>query len=346
MASLICEICGKDFKYQKEASCRAQLNNHIRKEHNITIEEYVVQTQYNGLHPICPCGCGKELHLQHKGWKFNKYATDVCYSNVVKSANKDIINKVNKATLNKFDLKEYYKQHYDIHTYEYTVKLFRTKEWPLTDISKKFSIDKRTLKKVWLALDLITVEEIENLTNYYRFQFSFITKNKFEVDSSDSYLWMYMLIKNNPGKYNIRSLLKYFNEKHDKKITSDPNNVYTNLKRLYGDEIDIYLSYGLHSNEEYQFYNVLKFYFPELGNKIIVGKKFTLPNKYIIYDLFLNKTLLIEYDSTGKYHDPKNDQDKLKEEFAINNGYKFLRLTKSDIKNPQTIEIIKKSIYD
>lgn len=159
---------------------------------------------------------------------------------------------------------------------------------------------------------------------------------------------MYLLIKTNPGKYTIHNLISYYNEKHDKKINANAETIYNNLKRLYGDEIDIYLSYGLHSSEEYQFYNVLKFYFPEFGNKIILGKKFTLLNGYIVYDMLLNKTLLLEYDSDGKYHnsDETHKRDQFKENFALENGYKFIRLTKKDIKNPQTIELIRKLIYD
>lgn len=158
---------------------------------------------------------------------------------------------------------------------------------------------------------------------------------------------MYLLIKANPQKYTIHSLVKYYNEKHDEKITKSAETVYKNLKRLYGDEIDIYLSYGFHSNEEFEFYQVLKFYFPEIGNSIILGKKFELSNGYIIYDYFINKTILIEYDSTGKYHkEDEKERDLLKEQFAKDNKYKFLRLTKDDIKNPETINKIKRLIYD
>lgn len=159
---------------------------------------------------------------------------------------------------------------------------------------------------------------------------------------------MYLLIKTHPQKYTIHSLVKYYNDKHDNKLNSSVSTIYKNLKRLYGDEIDIYLSYGLHSNEEYEFYQVLKFYFPEFGNMIILGKKFELKEESIIYDLFLNKTLLIEYDSVGTYHKTKKErfQDTLKENFAKENGYKFLRLTKEDTKNPKTIDKIKHLIYD
>ena len=158
---------------------------------------------------------------------------------------------------------------------------------------------------------------------------------------------MYLLIKANPQKYTIHSLVKYYNEKHNDKITKSAGTVYKNLKRLYGDEIDVYLSYGIHSNEEYEFYQVLKFYFPEIGNLIILGKKFELASGYIIYDFFMNKILLIEYDSVGTYHnDSEKEHDQLKESFAKENGYKFLRLTKEDTKNPETINKIKQLIYD
>lgn len=158
---------------------------------------------------------------------------------------------------------------------------------------------------------------------------------------------MYLLVKNNPQKYTISSLVKYYNSKHDTKITKSTETIYKNLKRIYGDEIDIYLSYGLHSNEEYEFFLVLKHYFPEFGNFIVLGKRFDLESTYIIYDYFINKTLLIEYDSINKYHgNETKEKDKFKETFAKENGYKFLRLSKEDVLNPETINKIKKLIYD
>lgn len=158
---------------------------------------------------------------------------------------------------------------------------------------------------------------------------------------------MYLLIKNHPQKYTINSLVKCYNDKHDIKLSKSVPTVYKNLKRLYGDEIDIYLSYGVHSNEEYNFFQVLKHYFPEFGNSIILGKRFDLESNYIIYDFFINKTLLIEYDSTGKYHsNDTSEKDKFKETFAKENGYKFLRLSKEDALNPETINNIRKLVYD
>lgn len=102
------------------------------------------------------------------------------------------------------------------------------------------------------------------------------------------------------------------------------------------------LSYGLHSSEEYSFYNILKFYIPSYGDKIEFGKVFTKDDHQYIYDFCIGK-LLIEYDSKQTYHQTQQQlcRDKEKEEFAINNGYSFLRLTKEDILCPETINKIR-----
>lgn len=123
--------------------------------------------------------------------------------------------------------------------------------------------------------------------------------------------------------------------------------MYNNLKRLYGDEIDVLLAYRYHSNEEYDFYKILKFYIPELGNKIVLGKSFITATSNLIYDFFINRELLIEYDSKGTYHqnESQKEKDKEKEDFAKENGYMFLRLTKSDILNPNTILKIREMLH-
>lgn len=64
---LTCKICNKEFNYKKESACKAQLTVHLRIQHKMTKEDYIVKTQYNGKHPICPCGCGKKLHLRSDG---------------------------------------------------------------------------------------------------------------------------------------------------------------------------------------------------------------------------------------------------------------------------------------
>ena len=143
---------------------------------------------------------------------------------------------------------------------------------------------------------------------------------------------------------NAYSLKKTYNKYHNENPTSK-NNVSLSraLHKKYGDEIDIYLAKGLHSSEEYIFFQILKFYISDYIVKL--GEEFlTDDGNLIYYDISIGSRLLIEYDSDGFFHEQERSikQDKLKEEFAKSKGYYFLRLTKTDIQNIETIDKIKK----
>lgn len=75
MEKLICKICGKEFEYEKLRYCRAQLNRHLKVEHQTNVEDYLVKYELNGIHPKCLCGCGENVSL-NKNWKWNKYAKE------------------------------------------------------------------------------------------------------------------------------------------------------------------------------------------------------------------------------------------------------------------------------
>lgn len=47
----ICKLCNKELDYQ----C-GEFSNHLKLEHGITREEYVVITEHEGVHPKCQCG--------------------------------------------------------------------------------------------------------------------------------------------------------------------------------------------------------------------------------------------------------------------------------------------------
>lgn len=51
----ICELCNKEFDYQ----C-GEFSNHLKSEHKITREQYIVLTEYNGINPKCQCGYCKD----------------------------------------------------------------------------------------------------------------------------------------------------------------------------------------------------------------------------------------------------------------------------------------------
>ena len=71
------------------------------------------------------------------------------------------------------------------------------------------------------------------------------------------------------------------------------------------------------------------------NQRIIMGKKFILPDGYVFYDISIGSKILIEYDSDGFFHSHERSKraDERKENFAKENGYKLIRLTKQDIFN-------------
>ena len=345
MEKLICKECGKVFEYGKLSSCRSQLTRHLIEEHSMSIEDYVVKHEYNGIHPKCPCGCGHDLKLKTGGhrWEFNKYYSDTCYGSLVRKCNAEVLKNYNETHKNKFDIVKYYETHYDRKTYEEALGLLKSKEFTLTDISKTYKIDKRTLKKVWLALKLIDVNELTELLEYTKYKMPVQSKNDCAFNNDEIMSWCYNLIKTFPCKYTAHSLVREFNKAHKDNQTQHSGEVIVRgLRKVYGDEIEMYLAEGFHSSEEYKFYEILRFYLKDYSIKL--GKKFILENGYYIYyDILVGSRLLIEYDSDGYFHkdEKAKEKDTNKEQFAIDNGYKFLRLTKNDILDINTVIKIK-----
>lgn len=344
MEQITCKECGKVFEYQKMSSCKAQLKRHIREAHKMSILDYVVKHEYGGVRPVCPCGCGHELNLSQSGdrWKFTKYYADTCYGNLVKQCNEEVLKQYKEAHKRDFDIVKYYEANYDRKTFQEAFDLLKTKAISLSDVSKSYDIDKRTLKKVWLALKITDVKELNDILEYTKYNLSSLNRDKNTVNDDDVLGFVYNMIKKFPCKYTSHSLARLYNDYHKGNETDKtPETIAKALYKIYGDEIDLYLSNGLHSSEEYQFYQILKFYIPDY--RIKLGKKFITENGYILYDIIIGSRLLIEYDSDGFFHktEETNESDARKENFAKENGYSFLRLTKNDIHKTETVEKIK-----
>mgnify|MGYP001773234592 FL=1 len=64
---------------------------------------------------------------------------------------------------------------------------------------------------------------------------------------------LYNILKEYPLKYNITTLVKYYNNNYEDNILTTPLVVYNTLKEFYGEEIDELLQYGFHSKEEIAF---------------------------------------------------------------------------------------------
>jgi len=65
-----CEICSSEFKNNKAG----QLTRHLGDEHDLSLADYVILTEYNGKEPRCKCGYCEERPNFYRG-SFRKYAT-------------------------------------------------------------------------------------------------------------------------------------------------------------------------------------------------------------------------------------------------------------------------------
>lgn len=134
--------------------------------------------------------------------------------------------------------------------------------------------------------------------------------------------------------------MEEYNRNRINKVDHNPFVFYRQLKRKYGDEVDLYFSKGYHSSLEYKFYNVLEFYFPnvyiELGHSI--GN--------FVYDFCIGGKIIIEFDGTGFYHSSKKqkNKDKEKESLAVQNGYIFFRVTEDEFKSIEFLNKIKECL--
>lgn len=64
-----CQICFQII----EGKTRAKLTNHIANLHNLSLEDYIVQIEYDGNAPKCACGLCEEKPFFNRG-KFSEYA--------------------------------------------------------------------------------------------------------------------------------------------------------------------------------------------------------------------------------------------------------------------------------
>jgi very-short-patch-repair endonuclease len=339
MEKLVCKICGKEFEYEKLRYCRAQLHNHLKMEHNITLEDYLVKYELGGNHPKCLCGCGENVTLD-KNWKWHKYAKDSHVGRAFTESAKRIKEEMIASRRIVFNPKEYYQNKYDMELARSSATDFLSRKYTLSELSEKYKLDKRTLKKMWIELDLVSGEDYAKITSYLKYKLSQNTRFENNLEDDNCYRYIYNLLKSNPQKYNIRSAIREYNAKDEYKINTDPWVFYCQMKKMYGNEIDLYSNKGYHSKEEYDFLNVLQFYFSE--HKINLGYKITKEIYDYIYDFCIDDKLLIEYDSKGQYHldEKQKNIDEKKEKYAKENGFKFIRLDYETARNINTLKDI------
>jgi len=356
----ICNICGEKFtidenKYKTPEAARQTLSKivkkHIKNVHNLSIEDYCVNTYYNGVKPTCACGCGTPLEFNEKNCLFserhgfNKYChcshvakmpefAAKCAKNVYKSKYNDLI-----------WLKKHYDELYGWDVINNALQDFlHNDDFSKNDICAKYNVDCRTLKKIWLKFNLITEEEFTNRTKYNKYKLAAKHRRMIFKNADDICEKLFIILKQNPLKYTTNSLVKYFNETNLIQIEQDIHVVHTALLDRYGEEIYEYLLFGSHSREEIEYIKILKYFFGK--RNVVIGKKLkhgeTNRDVYI-YDCCINDKLLIEYDGSGFWHQNKI-KDINKENFAIEHGYKIMRISDVAAKDINTLTQIKKTL--
>ena len=349
-----CKICGQVFEsnkatiYASEGAITRMFNIHLKKQHNISLEEYIVNNYFNGEIPKCNCGCGELLHFRPKNslWNplesFGKYV----HCGHVGRNNEQMRNKNKDFYKSKYDniewIKSHYYEQYGQENIENSAKDFlENNSLTNIDIATKYGIDIRTLKFIWYKLDLITKEQWSERCKYRKYSLSNKRRRK-QFENKDVICHeLFDIIKNNPLKYNIRSLVRYYNDNNLLQIDTDIPVILEEMENIFGEEFYNYLEYSFHSKEEREFFYVLRFF---LGKKHLYKSGFALQygnqkrNSYI-YDMLIDNKYILEYDGIY-YHKSKKDRDKEKEQFAINSGYKFLRIPSEEMKNIDTFKRI------
>lgn len=355
-----CLICGEIIKVNcidKEhlnSKLTKNVNNHIRNKHNITIEEYSIKCYHNNIHPKCECGCGQEIKFKPRNYLFSdrhgfqKYFSSAHVHTMDNQTRNKLKLTFQKKRTNIEYLTQYYEESYGLNNIKEALNDFLNNDYPIGSISEKYHIDKRTIKKIWLSLNLITEEKYKEKIKYYQFKYSAKCRKKNFNNDIEICEELYKMCLAFPSKYNIRSLISEYNENHLNQIDVDYKVVYNRLYELYGDIIFQLIADGLHSKEEYNFYKVIKFYLPQskikLGYKLKYGKNNL---ESYIYDICIDNKLIIEYDGVGYYHPQEQlKRDKKKEIFAINNDFIFLRISLKESLNPNTIIKIKELLYE
>lgn len=101
-----CQICQENFESTRKRAY------HVRKEHGLSFEEYVVKVYFDGEKPKCKCGCGKELSF--KGRKLGPWFSNYTKNHFPRNSHSDetkrkIGRKTKEAIEDKFGVENVFK---------------------------------------------------------------------------------------------------------------------------------------------------------------------------------------------------------------------------------------------
>ena len=331
----VCLIDGLEFSSSYKGREKSKLRIHLKNNHQMRYEDYILKYDYEGIRPTCACGCGKNTNF-HKG-KYHKYYED--HKNYVKLS-RDQKEKLRKSVINRNSNIDYRLNRLKINTDE--LKFFFDDYCSFLidseSIIKKTGIDFRTIKKYWHELEFIKDKEsFRRITKKHQFYWK--DKNdkaggKIQISES-KFMEIYFLLKKEKGNITLKELSDRFS------LGLTSRSLYKRIIQKFPQkEIDDLLLSGNCSKPEIEFLHVLKFFF---GKDL--KSQFKLEGK--IYDFILNDSLLIEFDGDYWHSLEKNiKNDKIKDQIALKNGYKIFRVKESKAKDIEILKKIKKIAYE
>lgn len=352
----ICKICGEIFESNNDTingqkcAISKKFKKHLKEKHNLTLEQYILKIYFNNEIPKCHCGCGKLLKFTPKNalWDpLNSYGKFINCGHVGRNNNqlKSKLKDLYKSRYDNIDkIKKHYYQEYGKENIENSaIDFLNDDKLTNIDISKKYGIDIRTLKNIWFKLSLVSKEQWEERSKYRKYNLSSKRRKKKFENKEVICAELFDIMKNHPLKYNINSLIKYYNNNNLYQIQTNIPVILNELEKIYGNQIYNYLNYGFHSKEEKNFLFILKFFLKKYhhykcGLSLQYGKN---KRQQYIYDICIDNKYIIEYDGIYFHNENSKQRDLEKEKFAKDKGYKIIRISSKDFKN---IDIYKQII--
>lgn len=314
-----CKICEEEF--DKSIS----FNYHLKKVHEISYKDYLIENEFGGVHPTCMCGCGelvsfstRRISRDRMGFcKYYKNHYEKVQSELTKGKVRDMSYLSMDITLSKYNL--------SCEKIESLYNEYVSFSKSMSEIKKEVLLDKRTIINWWNKLNLIKDKTIfQRIQKKHQGHW----KPKKEINS-DTIFNIYQFIKSNPNLFTISNLKNKFKVEQSRLV------LQRSLYESFGkEEVDKLLTIGNSSRPEMDLYFVLVYFFGQKN----VKRQFKIEKKY--YDFKLGDRILIEFDGTYWHSKPENiEKDKVKDNLAIKNGYILFRIKESESRN---IEILKK----
>jgi G:T-mismatch repair DNA endonuclease (very short patch repair protein) len=262
-----CNLC--DF----ESDSEVKLSKHIQHTHKLKKTDYLIQTKYNGTHPLCECGCNQETRYEASKLDFCRFISGhqsrlEGYWGDLKSEKR--VNAIINTRKQKFQSGEY--------------------DHILNQVSKPRSEEiKQKISKSGTGISRPKADGF-GIGRIHSQQ----TKDKMSETAKDKW------ITGDIGKR------KYYTSKLEK--------TFANILDL----LDIKYEILFYAKDIKAFYD---FYIPEYNMIIEVDGDFwhCNPDRFPIPQYESQKKNLI--------------RDKEKNKWAVNNGYKIIRIWENDIKN-------------